>query len=92
MSNKEISSFKGVVKSDSTVEQMVYFVRELQRMSRVSIKKRLFEGSTCLKGGSMVKSIVESDLTIEQTKGVLYLRALEKKSSLIKRKLFEGSI
>ena len=40
----------------------------------------------------MVKSIVESDLTIEQTKGVLYLRALEKKSSLIKRKLFEGSI
>ena len=45
MSNKEVVSLKGVVKSDSSVEQRVYFVRELQRRSRASIKGRLFEGS-----------------------------------------------
>ena len=38
MSNKEVVSFEGVVKSDSSVEQMVYFVRGLKRRSRASIK------------------------------------------------------
>ena len=31
MSNKDIVSFEGVVKSDSSIEQRVYFVRELHR-------------------------------------------------------------
>ena len=53
MSNKEIVSLKGVVKSDLSVEQRVYFVRGLQR-SRTSIKRRQFEGSIGLMGGSMV--------------------------------------
>jgi len=45
MSNKEVVSLKDVVKSDSSVEQRVYFVQGLQRRSRASIKGRLFEGS-----------------------------------------------
>ena len=45
MSNKEVGSLKGVVKSDSSVEQKVYFVQGLQRKSQASIKGRLFEGS-----------------------------------------------
>jgi len=44
MSNKEVVGLKGVVKSDSSVEQKVYFVRGLQKRSRVLIKRRLFEG------------------------------------------------
>ena len=54
MSNKEVVSLEGVVKSDSSVEQRVYFIRELQRRSRASIKERLFEGSIGLRGGSIV--------------------------------------
>ena len=54
MSNKEVVSLKNIVKSDSSVEQRVYFVRGLQRRSRVSIKGRLPEGSICLGGGSVV--------------------------------------
>ena len=53
MSNKEVVSLKGVVKSDSSVEQRVYFVRGFQRRSRVSIKRRLFEGFI-VRGGSGV--------------------------------------
>ena len=53
MSNKEVASLESVVKSDSSVEQRVYFVYGLQR-SRVSIKGRLFKGSINLKGDSMV--------------------------------------
>ena len=45
MSNKEVVSLKDVVKSDSSVEQRVYFVRELQRRNRASIKGRLFEAN-----------------------------------------------
>ena len=48
MSNKEVVNLESVVKSDSSVEQRVYFVRELQR-SRASIKGRLFEGSIGLR-------------------------------------------
>ena len=33
---------------------MVYFVQGILRRSRVSIKRRLFEGSIDLRGGSMV--------------------------------------
>ena len=54
MSNKEVVSLEGVVKSDLIVEQKVYFVRGLQRRSQVSIKGRLFEGFIGLRGGSMV--------------------------------------
>ena len=54
MSNKEIVNLEDVVKSDSSVEQRVYFVRELQRKSRALIKGKLFEGSIGLKVGSMV--------------------------------------
>ena len=43
--DKEVVSIEGVVKSDSSVEQRVHFVRGLQRMSRASIKERLFESS-----------------------------------------------
>ena len=46
-------SLEGVIKTDSSVEQMVYFVWELQR-SRDSIKGRLFEGSIGLKEGFVV--------------------------------------
>ena len=38
MSNKEVESLESVVKSDSSVEQMVYFVQGLQRRSWASIK------------------------------------------------------
>ena len=54
MDNKEVVSLEGVVKSDSSVEQRVYFVRGLQRKSRASIKGRLFEVSIALRGGSIV--------------------------------------
>ena len=54
MSNKEVVSLEDVVKSYSSVEQMVKFVRGLQRRSRASIKGRLFEGSIDLRGGSMM--------------------------------------
>ena len=54
MLNKEVVSLEGVVKSDSSVEQRVYFVQGLQRGSRASIKGRLFEGSKGLGGGSIV--------------------------------------
>ena len=45
MSNKEVVRLESVVKIDSSVEQMVYFVQGLQRRSRASTKGRLFEGS-----------------------------------------------
>ena len=48
MSNKEVVNLEGVVKSDSSVEQKVYFVRKLQRRSQASINERLFEGSITL--------------------------------------------
>ena len=54
MSNIEVVSLEGIVKSDSSVEQRVYFVRGLQRRSRASIKGRLFKGSIGLRGGSIV--------------------------------------
>ena len=54
MSNKEVVSLEGVVKSDSCIEQRVYFVRGLQRKSRASIKGRLFQGSIGLGRGSIV--------------------------------------
>ena len=54
MSNKEVVSLEGVVKSDSSVEQKVYFVRGFQRRSWVSIKGRLFVGSIGFRGGSIV--------------------------------------
>ena len=54
MSNKEVMSLEGVVKNDSSVEQRVYFVRGLERRSRASIKRRLFEDSISLKGGYIV--------------------------------------
>ena len=54
MSKKEVVSLEGVVKSDSSVEQRVYFLRGLQRRSRASSKGRLFEGSIGLNGGSVV--------------------------------------
>ena len=47
-------SLEGVIKSDSSVEQKVYFVQGLQRWSRASIKGRLFEGSIGLRGDSLV--------------------------------------
>ena len=40
MSNKEVGTLESLVKSDSSVEQRVYFVRGLQRRSRASIKGR----------------------------------------------------
>ena len=61
MSNKEVMSLDGVVKSDSSVEQRVYFVQGLQRRSRASIKGRLFEGSTGLRGGSIVYFVQGED-------------------------------
>ena len=55
MSNKEVVSLEGIVKSDSSVEQMVYFVRRLQRKrSRDSIKGRLFESHIGFRGGSIM--------------------------------------
>ena len=54
MSNKEVVSLKGVVKSDSSVEQRVYFVRGLQKRSRALIKGRLFDGYIDFRGGSIV--------------------------------------
>ena len=54
MLNKEVVSLEGVVKSDSSVEQRVYFVRGLEWRSRALIKGRLFEGSIGLGGGSIV--------------------------------------
>ena len=54
MSNKRIVSLESIVKSDSSVEQIVYFVPGLHRTSRVSIKERLFEGSIGLRKGSMM--------------------------------------
>ena len=54
MLNKEVVSLEGIIKSNSSVKQMVYFVRGLQRRSRASIKGRLFEGSIGHKGVSMV--------------------------------------
>ena len=38
MSNKEVVSLEGVVKSDLSVEQRVYFVQGFQKRSQASIK------------------------------------------------------
>ena len=54
MFNKEVMSLEGVDKSDSSVEQNVYFVLGLQRRSQASIKGRLFEGFIGLMVDSMV--------------------------------------
>ena len=61
MSNKEVVSLVGVVKSDSSVEQRVYFVRGLQKRSRASIRERLFEGSISLRIGSIVYFVRRED-------------------------------
>ena len=61
MSNKEVLSLKGVVKSDSSVEQRVYIVRGLQKRSRALIKGRLFESFIGLRGGSMVYFVQGED-------------------------------
>ena len=37
MSNKEVVSLEALVKSDSSVEQRMYYVREFQRRIRTSI-------------------------------------------------------
>ena len=67
MSNKEVVSLEGVVKSDSSIEQMVYFVRGLQRKSQASIKGRMFEGSIDLRGGSMLYFVWEKTLEKESS-------------------------
>ena len=53
-SNIEHGTLESVVKSDSSVEQRVYFVRELKSRSQGSIKGRSFKGSIGLRGDSMV--------------------------------------
>ena len=60
MSNKEIVSLEDVVKSDSSIEKRVYFVRWRER-SRASIKGRLFKGSIGLRGGTMVYFVQGED-------------------------------
>ena len=70
MSNKEVVSFKDVVKSHSNVEQRVYFVRELQRRSRASIKGRLFEGSIGLGRDSIVGTLFEGRIVEDCWEGV----------------------
>ena len=60
MSNKEIVSLEDV-KSDSSIEKRVYFVRWRQRRSRASIKERLFKGSIGLRGGTMVYFVQGED-------------------------------
>ena len=80
-----------VVKSDSSVEQRVCFVRGLQRRSRASLKGRSFEGSTGLGGGFVRGEVVKSDSSIEQR--VYFVRGLQRRSrASIKGRLFEDSI
>ena len=54
MSNKEVASLEIVVKSDSSVEQIMYFFNGSKEKSKTSIKGRLFEGYIGLMGDSMV--------------------------------------
>ena len=61
MSNKKVVSLYGIVESDSSVEEMVHFIRGLKRKSRASIKESLFDGSIDLKGGHMVYFVGEED-------------------------------
>ena len=60
MSNKEIASLEGVVKSNSGVEQMVLFEGSRER-SRASIKERPLKGYIDLRGGSMVYFVRRED-------------------------------
>ena len=75
-SSNVVVSFEHVVKSDSNVEQRVYFVRGLQRRGRASIKERLFDCSMGLRESSVVYFVRG------ETNGVFCSRTSKKGSSL----------
>ena len=79
MLNKDYEP-QSVVKSDRSVEQMMYIVRRLRRRSQASFKERLFEGTIGLKRGSMLYFIRLEDCKIVETNSILCSRVPEKES------------
>ena len=59
----------------SSVEQMVYFVQGLQRRSRASIERRMFEGSIGLRGGLLGGSSMLNAFWEAQSKSSKSMRA-----------------